>query len=562
MTQKNTPRSSADRTPLTLKQVAFWAVALIFTAFLLGAGALAGSLQANASLRASLDEQLRSERLAQAMKQSSQDLTNYIRLYAMTGDTRWKEAYFHTLKVRAGEAPRPDGNLKSFDAMVAEVDLSEQERADLLESQKLSAGLVRLETELMEYTDAWVSAGKHPQDMEAQQRRLFDGGYMGEVDKIMAPVARFQTSLLERQAEQVREMESEAATAKAVLFVAGALVLLFVAGTIVLLIRKVYGVVGGEPNDLLAWLEKVAMGDLSSEASQGKEGSIFDRVRVSLGRVRDVIAQVQELSASVSSISAEVSSSSMEIAGGTTRQAESVGEVSSSLAELKASIEKNSENAHESEAAAQQVDESAGAVAETVSAMREISTRIGVIEDLARNTNILALNADIEAARVGPAGRGFAVVASEVRKLAVNSGESAHEITEITHKSVARAEEAQVLIRDVVPEIRESARRAREISEASQAQAEGAEQINASIQRLDQVVRQNAGASEGLANMAEELLSRAEEMKRAAEFFKLGDRRARSSQTAEPPPPLSAAAPQELFGAENSQPAPRPAGRV
>ncbi|MDD2542432.1 MAG: methyl-accepting chemotaxis protein, partial [Desulfuromonadaceae bacterium] len=161
------------------------------------------------------------------------------------------------------------------------------------------------------------------------------------------------------------------------------------------------------------------------------------------------------------------------------------------------------------------------AVIETVAAMKEIATKISIIEEIARQTNLLALNAAIEAARAGEHGKGFAVVASEVRKLAERSQSAAGEISGLSTRSVAIAEQAGEMLSRMVPDIQRTAELVQEITASSKEQDAGAEQINKAIQQLDQVIQQNASASEEMASTSEELSSQAEQLSDAVAFFKI-----------------------------------------
>ena len=118
---------------------------------------------------------------------------------------------------------------------------------------------------------------------------------------------------------------------------------------------------------------------------------------------------------------------------GATEQASSVEEITSSMEQMTANIRQNAENAQQTEkialSSAKAAEDGGTAVAATVSAMKEIASKIGIIEEIARSTNMLALNASIEAARAGEYGKGFAVVASEVGKLAERSQKEAGEIS-------------------------------------------------------------------------------------------------------------------------------------
>ncbi len=164
---------------------------------------------------------------------------------------------------------------------------------------------------------------------------------------------------------------------------------------------------------------------------------------------------------------------------------------------MNATIKQNSDNARQTEKialkSAADAAESGKAVSEAVVAMKDIASKISIIEEIARQTNLLALNAAIEAARAGEHGKGFAVVAAEVRKLAERSQKAAGEISQLSGSSVEVAERAGSMLAKLVPDIQKTAELVQEISAASKEQSGGADQINSSLQQLNQVVQQNAG---------------------------------------------------------------------
>ncbi|MEK6793442.1 MAG: methyl-accepting chemotaxis protein, partial [Spirochaetota bacterium] len=173
------------------------------------------------------------------------------------------------------------------------------------------------------------------------------------------------------------------------------------------------------------------------------------------------------------------------------------------------------------------------AVSETVAAMKKIADKVMIIQEIARQTNLLSLNASIEAARAGEHGRGFAVVASEVQKLADRSQRAAGEIGELSKQSVAVAEKAGDMLDRLVPDIQKTAELVAEISAASSEQSNGAEQINNAVQQINTVVQQvssevdrvssaaqnTAAGSEEVASTAEELSSQAEQLTDTIAFF-------------------------------------------
>ena len=164
------------------------------------------------------------------------------------------------------------------------------------------------------------------------------------------------------------------------------------------------------------------------------------------------------------------------------------------------------------------------AVLQTISAMKQIADKITIIEDIAYQTNILALNASIEAARAGGHGRGFSVVATEVRKLAERSQNAASEISDLTSSSVEIAKQAGALLDKIVPNIKNTADLVQEISSASEEQNLGATQIASSMGQLESVTQQNAAAAEELSATAEEMKVQVNDLNKQLMFFRLDNR--------------------------------------
>jgi methyl-accepting chemotaxis protein len=222
---------------------------------------------------------------------------------------------------------------------------------------------------------------------------------------------------------------------------------------------------------------------------------------------------------------------------GSNEQAASGEEVSASIEEMGATIKSTSDNASATEGialkAASDADAGGNAVREAMVAMGDIVSRIGIIEEIARQTNMLALNAAIEAARAGEAGKGFAVVASEVKKLAERSQRAAGEITQLAGSSLGVSEKAGSIIGRIVPDIQKTASLVQEIAASSREQSTGVEQISKALLQLDGVIQQNARESERLAEMSRDLSSQAERLKVAIGFFKIEDAKGESTDLIE-----------------------------
>ena len=279
-------------------------------------------------------------------------------------------------------------------------------------------------------------------------------------------------------------------------------------------------------------------------------------------RLRGVVADAIAAAENVSAGSQELSSSSEQVSQGATEQAASAEEASASMEEMAANIKQNADNASQTEKIARQsakdAEASGEAVTRAVQAMRTIAEKIGIVQEIARQTDLLALNAAVEAARAGEHGKGFAVVASEVRKLAERSQSAAAEISSMSGDTVKAAQEAGDMLGRLVPDIRKTAELVSEISAACREQDVGAAQINEAIQQLDKVTQQNAGASEQMSATSEELDSQAEELQTSIAFFKVdtaGGRRERAPaarMTVRSPVPTAARKPAPKKPAANS----------
>ncbi len=289
-------------------------------------------------------------------------------------------------------------------------------------------------------------------------------------------------------------------------------------------------------NEAVAVANKLAVGDLTVEVevkSTDETGQLLAAMKEMVGKLKQVVGEVMSASENVASGSQELSSTAQQMSQGATEQAAAAEEVSSSMEEMASSIRQNTDNAMQTEkiSVKSSIDAKDGgkAVIETVAAMKEIATKISIIEEISRQTNLLALNAAIEAARAGEHGKGFAVVASEVRKLAERSQSAAGEISGLSTRSVAIAEQAGDMLTKMVPDIQRTAELVQEITASSKEQDTGAEQINKAIQQLDQVIQQNASASEEMASTSEELSSQAEQLQSAISFFNIGNQGRRQS---------------------------------
>ncbi|MBQ1480435.1 MAG: HAMP domain-containing protein [Sphingomonas sp.] len=272
--------------------------------------------------------------------------------------------------------------------------------------------------------------------------------------------------------------------------------------------------------------DRIAQGDLTAEHAPLSDKDKLGHALVSMvDRLRIVVGEATEAASGVAAGSQQLSSSSEQVSQGATEQAAAAEEASASMEQMAANIKQNADNATQTEKIARQssqdAEQSGAAVQKAVVAMRTIAEKIGIVQEIARQTDLLALNAAVEAARAGEHGRGFAVVAAEVRKLAERSQTAAAEISGMSSDTVTAATQAGEMLTKLVPDIRRTAELVAEISAACREQDIGAVQINEAIQQLDQVTQQNASASEEMSATSEQLADKANELQSSIAYFRI-----------------------------------------
>ncbi|MEL6767795.1 MAG: methyl-accepting chemotaxis protein [Pseudomonadota bacterium] len=269
---------------------------------------------------------------------------------------------------------------------------------------------------------------------------------------------------------------------------------------------------------------QIADGDLTVEVQPKSDR---DRLGLALkgmvDRLRDVVSKARASADQVADGSSSLSSAAGQLSRGAESQAAAAQQASASVEEMTANIRHSAENATQTEQiatqSAQEARESGAAVDKAVQAMRTIADKIGVVQEIARQTDLLALNAAVEAARAGEHGKGFAVVASEVRKLAERSQEAASEINQLSSEVGDLSQQAREQLHNLVPNIERTADLVQEISASNQELSTGADQINTAIRELDTVIQQNTGSSNQTAETSNHLAHQADTLRDVINFF-------------------------------------------
>ena len=504
------------------------------------------------------DLRYRSYLLADELRQSSDDLTRLARTYAVTGDAKYEKQYFDILDIRNGKKPRPehyeriywdfvaagidkpqpDGATASLQALMKEAGFSEQEFAKLKEAQNNSDALVKNETIAMNAVKGLFDDGtgqftkKGDPDLELARKLTHDENYHKYKAQIMKPVDEF-LELLDKRTSAAVEQAKQAQT-RMQYWVTG-LVLFSIAFLVVALLtvyRRIIAALGGEPAVASEVVKQVAAGDLSVEipVANTDSTSLLAAMKVMQSNLQKLIGEIQTNADMVASAAKKMTIAAEDVACSSNQQSASSLVIAAAMEQLTVSINLISDSANRAQTISGDsellMNETSGVVSEAVNRIAKIATVVEqasqtvrtvgqesenvskivlVIKEVADQTNLLALNAAIEAARAGEQGRGFAVVADEVRKLAERTTQSTQEITTMISSMQSSARDAVTCIEDAVANVNEGVILTKRVGESVSQLGASSHEVKGVIIDVSSALREQNAASNEIARNVEQI---------------------------------------------------------
>jgi methyl-accepting chemotaxis protein len=493
-----------------------------------------------AGLARAQEVQHESWRLSNELRFSSDELTRTARTYVVTGDRAYEREYWHILAIRDGNEPRPNGRTVALRRLMEDIGFSADELGKLNEAEDNSNALVATEVAAFQAMLGRFTAqpGGTSRDLEDYTRTappdqafairiMHDTKYHQDKDRIMGPIAESERMVVNRTLAEVERLTQRSRK----LILIGAVIGLVLVAIVVLAHLLAQRPVLASTNLVRSELAELASGaaDLSKRLSirhHDELGALAAALNGLMERLEGLIRQILESGIHVNAATTKIAAGTKGLEATVTEQVAATNEVVASARDISTTSEDLTQTMS---GVCRLSEETASGMSEIESASKLIGARLRTINDKAKNiatvvttitrvseqTNLLSLNAAIEAEKAGQYGQGFSVVAREIRRLAdqtalatIDIEKTVDEMRGAVDGGVATIEQFSERVRSAAASVNEAARNTSRITERVQAlapkfetvlhgmetQSQGARQISETMADLSETTRETARA--------------------------------------------------------------------